>query len=374
LEMLSQPGDLGIPQQFRDNGDEAPWDPTNLKKDESAYMMNEFLSTPSSRNSPAGSAHLSPSPVPPNVKLEKTPSPIRKIKGSGKIEKRKSEPANKFVIMTPTIINAASGKPNPFECFEAMRTTQRGRKGPLANEIKENALQVRRLGACFCCHARKVKVRKGVDFMISLKCLLTPSKQCDKERPCRNCTKLTAAVPQIICWQFQDFLPVLFPDFIRGHFKKDQMAAFLSENIEAFRVEGAEKRCEVELFSGTRFQSTLTLSAKFFTAKAPDVLQHWHMNVSQNQLELQSRGAAPIGIDMNSTSYKDELKKKTREYIQNITLEPLFAEQVTDAFRHTELPQKLLKIVQKFSQRSDVSEPSPRVNLCCFLLTLPSHQ
>jgi hypothetical protein len=157
--MPPQPVDLGIPQQFRDGGDQPPWDPTNLK-DDASYLMNEFMSTTSPRHSPAGSAHLSSSPRSPDIKLEKVPSPIRKIKGSGKIEKRRAEPASKFVIMTPTIINASSGagKPNPFECFDAMRTTQKGRKGPLANEVKENALQVRRLGACFCCHARKVKV------------------------------------------------------------------------------------------------------------------------------------------------------------------------------------------------------------------------
>lgn len=47
-----------------------------------------------------------------------------------------------------------------------MRASQRGRKGPLAQEAKHQALQVRRRGACFCCHSRKVK--------------------CDKERPCKH--------------------------------------------------------------------------------------------------------------------------------------------------------------------------------------------
>jgi hypothetical protein len=158
-----------------------------------------------------------------------------------------------------------------------------------------------------------------------------------------------------MCWQFQDFLPVLFPDFIRGHFKKDQMAAFVNEHIESFTVSGVEKSCEIELFSGTRFDSTLTVRAKFFTAKTNEVLQHWHMNVGMNQLDLQTRGAAPIGIDLNNPSYRDDLKKRARDYIQKITLEPLYAEQVTDSFRHTEVPRKVLKIVQRYSQRSDVS-------------------
>ncbi|KAI0128954.1 hypothetical protein BJ170DRAFT_354866 [Xylariales sp. AK1849] len=334
LDMHPQPVDLGIPLQFRDNGNVPPWDPTSLRKDELPYLMTDFLSTTPPRPSPVSSGHASSSPKSPEIKHEKAPSPIRKVKGSGKIEKKKrAEPTSKFVIMTPSTINASAGKPNPFECFEAMRMTQKGRKGPLANEVKQSALQVRRLGACFCCHARKVK--------------------CDQVRPCKNCTKLTAAVPQIMCWQFQDFLPVLFPDFIRGHFKKDQMARFVNENIDGFVVDGAEQPCEVELFSGARFQATLTLRAKFFTAKEPDVLQHWHMNVGVNQLDLDARGAAPIGIDMDNTSYREDLRRRTRDYIRAITFEPLYAEQVTDSFRHTDMPRKVLKIVQRYSQRSD---------------------
>ncbi len=154
--------DLGIPSQFRTQNDVPPWDPTNLKNDDPSSMIAnvyEFASQAPPQSSPSNSSRFS-SPKSPYVKEEhgKTPSPIRKIKGSGKIEKKKAESPGKFVIMTPNLINAQAGKPNPFECFEAMRTTQRGRKGPLANETKESALQVRRLGACFCCHSRKVKV------------------------------------------------------------------------------------------------------------------------------------------------------------------------------------------------------------------------
>lgn len=133
------------------------------------------------------------------------------------------------------------------------------------------------------------------------------------------------------------------------------MAMFVSENIEGFTVDGVEKPCEVELFSGSRWQSTLKVRAKFFTAKAPDVLQHWHMNIGTNQVELQSRGAAPIGIDMDNASYREELRRKSRDYIQSLVFEPQYAEQVTDSCRHTQVPKKVLKIVQRFAQRSDVS-------------------
>jgi hypothetical protein len=164
----AQPADLGIPIQFCRNDDVSPWGPINLKEDASYaetpaanFLTPEAVvqSTPPSSGSSSYSGNRSSSPRSPEIKMEKAPSPIRRIKGS-KIQKNRAEPESKFVIMTPMIINdaATGGKPNPFECFEAMRTTHRGRKGPLADKVKESALQVRRLGACFCCHARKVKV------------------------------------------------------------------------------------------------------------------------------------------------------------------------------------------------------------------------
>ncbi|KAI1769101.1 hypothetical protein GGR53DRAFT_461890 [Hypoxylon sp. FL1150] len=360
FEMPPQPVDLGIPPQFRNDSDASPWAPMHLKNDDfaaSSVLVDESGSSSSfssqspppaaaatyaGQRSPTHSSSQSTSPRSPYVKAEasgKSASPIRKIRNGGgyKIEKKKSE-ASKFVIMTPNLINQQSGKPNPFECFEAMRTTQRGRKGPLAHDTKESALQVRRLGACFCCHSRKVK--------------------CDKERPCKNCKKLSAQVPQIMCWQFGDFLPALFPDFIRAHFKKDQMSSFLREHVEDFRPHnGAELACQVELFSGVRFASTLTVPASFFTPRSAEILRHWHMNMDvMSQMDLQSRGAAPIGIDPDNAAQREELKKRAREYIQNLTSEPLYAEQVTDAIRSTQLPRKVLTIVQRYAQRCESAQ------------------
>ncbi|UKZ63616.1 uncharacterized protein TrAtP1_004843 [Trichoderma atroviride] len=298
---------------------------------ESKFVFEDMISSPASQLSFASSS----SPKSPAVKSEgsgKLGKTMRKVIG-GKVEKNKSESPSKFVIMTPTTINARAGKPNPFECFEAMRTTQKGRKGPLANETKESALQVRRVGACFCCHSRKVK--------------------CDKERPCKHCKKLMLSVPQVVCWQFQDFLPVLFPDFIRGHFKRDAMTSFITENVEGFTVNGSERLCSVELSSGPRFATTLTLQAKFFTAKTCDVLQHWHLSNEKNQVDLQSQGSAPIGIEFNKGPQKDEMKKLTKGYIQALVNEPLLADQLTDSFRSTRLPNKILAIVQNFAKQSD---------------------
>ncbi|KAK8088798.1 hypothetical protein PG997_003759 [Apiospora hydei] len=322
----NQPVDLGIPQQFRNTSDVPPWDPTNLKNDENTFAMTGLHASPGASScspqtspAPSSSSQLSLSPRWVDIKPESAAgkAPIRRTKGAGKIEKKRPEPVNKFVIMTPNLISASAGKPNPYECFDAMRTTARGRKGPLANDTKESALQ------------------------------------CDKERPCKSCKKLTHQLPQIVCWQFQDFLPVLFPDFIRGHFKKDQMAKFISENVDGFTVGGSEKTCTVELFSGQRFQSTLTLRALFFTAKSPEVLQHWHMNAGVNSLELESRGAVPIGIDLDNTAVREDVRRKARDYVQSLIFEPQYAEQVTDSVRHTELPRKILRAVQVYGQRSD---------------------
>lgn len=313
-----------------------PWNSETLRDiSEEDFVFNDLWPSPSIDGT-STSSPKSPATKSENSSSTKSPKVMRKVK-TGKIEKQKSDQSGKFVIMTPTSISAYAGKPNLFECFDqdSIRATQRGRKGPLANDTKESALQVRRLGACFCCHARKVK--------------------CDRERPCKHCKKLMVQIPQVVCWQFQDFLTVLFPDFIRRHFKKDEMSKFLRDNIEGFTIGGAVQNCDVELFSGPRFGATLGIKAKFFTAKTCEVLQHWHMTSGRRGVDLQSNGSAPIGLELSSGAQKDDLKKRTKAYIQEIVKEPAYAEQVTETFRSTELPTKVLRIVQTFAKQSDVS-------------------
>ncbi|KAG5982521.1 hypothetical protein E4U55_001771 [Claviceps digitariae] len=289
-----------------------------------------FSSSPSSSSSSALPSASSTSPL-----------PIPRVK-NGRVEKRKTElSSGKFVIMTPNSIHAQAGRPNPFECFEAMRATHRGRKGPLPDETKQDALEVRRLGACFCCHSRKVK--------------------CDKQRPCKHCKRLMLHVPQAVCWQFQDFNPVLFPDFIRAHFKKEAMAAFLRDNVDGwFSGGGMEQQqqqrqqlCEVELFSGPRFSAVLRVKAKFFTPKSCDVLQHWHLNPAMGRAHIRASGSAPIGVEFNTAAQRDDLRKRAKTYVQDILREPYFAEQVTDSLKSTQLPLKILRIVQTYAKQSD---------------------
>ncbi|GAB0135907.1 hypothetical protein EsDP_00004229 [Epichloe bromicola] len=287
----------------------APWNAESPNAINAQMMsFEELISSPHVSNSaPSTSSISSPQKSPP-VKAEttssspsslrlKSPLTIRKVK-DGKIQKRKAELSGKFVIMTPNSINAQAGRPNPFECFDAMRATQRGRKGPLANETKRNALQV-------------------------------------------------------VCWQFQDFIPVLFPGFIRSHLRKEEMVKFLKDNVDGFRVGGVEQPCEVELFSGPRFSAVLSVKAKFFAAKTCDVLQHWHMNTDQGRANLQSSGSAPIGLEFNTVAQRDDLRKRVKAYIQDIINEPFFAEQITDSFRSTQLPTKILRIVQTYAKQSN---------------------
>lgn len=252
-----------------------------------------------------------------------------------------SSSRSQFLVITPDSVNAYAGRASRYEFSEAMRASQKGRKSPLQDDTRQNALQVRRVGACFCCHARKVR--------------------CDKERPCRNCTRLMTPgqVPRVICWRFQDFTAVLFPDFIRAHLRRNEMARFLADNIAGFTVDGAERSCAVELSSGAAWTSTFRIEAKFFTPKTDEVQQHWHMQIGRDSVALQSRRAPPIGLETDRSGsgslpawQHDEIRMKVREYIASIIREPKYAEQVTDSLRHTDLPRKVLKIVQRYAQRS----------------------
>ncbi|OBS17926.1 hypothetical protein FPOA_09654 [Fusarium poae] len=313
-----------------------PWNQTNMRGSESVFIMDDFNNSPSPASNYSQISFPS-SKASPNGSKSPTSIPIRKVK-AGKVEKKKkttTEHSGKFVIVTPNSISAHVGRPNPFECFEAMnRTSQRGRKGPLANATKENALQVRRHGACFCCHSRKVK--------------------CDLERPCKNCKKITVQVPQIVCWRFNDFLGILFPEYIRGHLAKDQMTKFFSENIAGFHVQGVEQVCSIELFSGPLFNTVLAIQAKFFTPKTDEVRSHWQLqNVGGNRVELKSNRAANIGVELDNTAERDTLKKRTKRYIQELLTEPYFVDQVTDNFQSTCLPQKVLRIVKQYADETE---------------------
>ncbi|KAI0911886.1 hypothetical protein F4823DRAFT_560459 [Ustulina deusta] len=341
MDIQAQPADLGIPIQFQHDNNVAPWAPMNLPDSEFMFLDMEHVGAQMSRTasyeSVGTSSHRS-SPSMPAVKPRhaKDTDPIKKVRHSGRVEKKKAAPpSDNFVVFTPNTIHQQSGKPNPFECFEVAGGIQRGRKGPLAGRAAERARNIRRMGACFCCRSRKVK--------------------CDEERPCKNCKKISAQIPQVVCWQFSDFLPVLFPGFLRGHFKKEAMSRFVSDNVSKFYGASASAPSEpwlVELTSGPRFRSTLTLPASFCAPKSAEILHHWHVSTGAHQLDLHSRPAVPVGIDPKDGNQREALRRRAREYVHSLAAEPRYAEQVTDSLRGTQLPRRVLEIVQRYAQRA----------------------
>ncbi|KAI0873360.1 hypothetical protein GGS24DRAFT_463778 [Hypoxylon argillaceum] len=339
MNMQAQPIDLDIPIQFQDDSNVAPWAPIDdlmFLPMANASVSAQMSRTSSQRSVETHSHHSSPGIPCAKSKQAKSTNSIKKVKGGNRVEKRKqAAPRDNFVVLTPNTIHQQSGKPNPFEYGEEARGIHRGRKGPLADKAAVKALNIRRSGACFCCHSRKVS--------------------CQEERPCKNCKKIAAQVPQIMCWKFSDFLPVLFPSFIRGHFKKEVMARFISDNVSEFYRPPSASAAEpylIELSSGARFLSTLTIPASFFAPRSAEVLQHWHMGVGAHQLDLHARAAVPVGVDPADRDQREALRRRAREYVHHLVAEPRYAEQVTDAHRGTALPRLVLAIAQRFALRS----------------------
>lgn len=232
-------------------------------------------------------------------------------------------------------MNADNWGKGDFEGMSNMsRSSQKGRKGALSEDTRANALAVRKAGACFCCHLRKVK--------------------CDQQRPCKSCLKLCNQVSPAVCWQFEDFNKALFPSFLREHFDKEAMSKFVSDNVQSFTVNGIEQPCTVTLSCGPVLKSKLVVRAKFFTAKMSnsDVLQHWFQ--VPGGVELQVMRATPIGLEMDTSKW-NELRRKVDDYVHNIVKEPAFAWEMTASMRRPGLPRGMLQIVQQYYQQSKSS-------------------
>lgn len=357
---------LDIPLSMQGTADVEPWDPTGVQNE---VFVSESFTTPPPR-SDGSSISLSPrSPASPPVKQEPrgnskkagaqaTHNATRKPSGVHKTQKKKpstspgagsssssgsdSPDLSKFkdgIFMFCNQTVDTWGKGNAFGDMENIeRSSQKGRKGALSEEVRANALKVRQTGACFCCHIRKVK--------------------CDQARPCKNCVKLCAQVPEVVCWKFADFIPYVFPEFIRGHFKKEETARFIEENVASFTVNGVETPCIVTLSSGPTFGAKLVVKAKFFTARAAtsEVMQQWYQFIGDSGgVDLEVRRAAPIGLDAEvaaAGSQRSELRRKVEAYADALVSEPTYAVQVTDAIRKTAVPRKVLQIVQQYARAS----------------------
>jgi len=74
-----------------------------------------------------------------------------------------------------------------------------------------------------------------------------------------------------------------------------------------------------------------------------------------HQLDLHARSALPLGIDPSNPDQREALRRRAREYVQGLVEEPRYAEQVTEPLRGTQLPRRVLSMVQRFAQRSQSS-------------------
>lgn len=350
---------LGIPLSMQGHANVEPWDPTGMQNN---VFVSEQFTTPPPR-SDGSSISLSPrSPSSPPVKQEpRQPSKRanqqaihsvpRRPSGVQKTQKKKASTSpradspnhnnNKFkdgmlMFCNQTVDNWGKNAFGDMENIE--RSSQKGRKGALSEEVRANALKVRQTGACFCCHIRKVK--------------------CDQARPCKNCVKLCTQVPEAVCWKFADFNDVLFPDFIRGHFRKEAMAKFVHDNVASFTVNGVDTPCIVTLSSGATFGAKLVVKAKFFTARAvtSDIMQQWYHFIGDRGVDLEALRAAPIGLDIAdgaaSGSLRSELRRKVEAYVDALVAEPSYSLQLTDSIRKTMVPRKVLHLVQQYAQAS----------------------
>jgi hypothetical protein len=323
---------------------------------ESGYSTSPLLS--SSCGSPYHSDSTSADVKPGSGKASPQAS-LRKVK-AGKIEKKSSAvssnssnrslESDKFVVLTPTTITASAGRTNLYEGPESTRTTQRGRKGPLADDTKESALQVRRRGACFWF------VFPFFFRPLSLPCLHSSSScksrkvRCDMVRPCKNCVKLAMTVPQVMCWQFQDFMPVLFPPMMRAHFRKEKMAAFMAENLADIET---HYTLNVELYSGPSFATVLRLPAKAFRPKNKSIMKHYHLYSVNRQIDMKEFNSAPLVLELETNAQRDALKKAAKEYVLAMTKEQCYVSQTTDSIKHTKVPHRILQIVQKYANDTD---------------------
>ncbi len=60
----------------------------------------------------------------------------------------------------------------------------------------------------------------------------------------------------------------------------------------------------------------------------------------------------PVGIDPKDGNQREALRRRAREYVHSLAAEPRYAEQVTDSLRGTQLPRRVLEIVQRYAQRA----------------------
>ncbi|CAN8096923.1 unnamed protein product [Discula destructiva] len=391
LDQAAHFAPLGIPPSMQGSANSMPWAPTSVGHD---VLASEHFTPPppppppppvAARSTGTSSASLSPrspavkqepraahnkttnpQPIHSHSHSHKKPGGIQKTQQQQQQQQQQQKKKKKKSQTSPR--SSASNSPDHGKLADGIlmfcnqtvdnwgkgvafgemenieRSSQKGRKGALSEEVRANALRVRQTGACFCCHWRKVK--------------------CDDERPCQKCKRLCMQVPEAACWKFQDFNSVLFPDFLRGHFRREETSKFVEANVASFTIDGVEAPAVVALSSGPTFNTKLVVKAKFFTAKdvSSDVMQQWFQFTGTNgEMELEALRAAPIGLDINADSAsaspasRNELRRKVEAYVDGLVAEPTYALRLTDSIRKSDIPRKVLLLVQQYAQASGAS-------------------
>lgn len=321
-----------------------------------------------------------PDPGPsPSSHATSKPIAIRKTRGNARVQKKKASPSpsavsvntissskvvmncpreSQFVVITPQTIsqNAAKGSNAAFGGKDAEgnnRVTLRGRKGPLAISTAVSALNVRRKGACFCCHARKVS--------------------CEETRPCRRCEKLKLTVPEVICWQFSDFTEVIFPGWLKAHLKKEGANGaeeFVRTNVASFLVrfreddadeEESEKPIKLTLTLGRGYNkdAMLTVFAKFFTPAptATDATKWYttreHPGGKEYGIVVEENPAMPIALPYGWLDQREELRRHLRQFHEGLYNENDWAYLVTQSCENiTKIPERVLPILRRYANKS----------------------
>lgn len=346
----------GIPLGMRQDATNVhPWTPTGMhnivydsghntapESDGSRALSREVSPRTSERSVMPGEAQNAVHEIP------KKSSRVQKLKRKSKTPPRVTSPDRKledgffkFCNQTPDTFGKAS-----FGDMEHLdRSSQKGRKGALSDEVRASALNVRKQGACFCCHIRKVK--------------------CDEQRPCKSCVKFCTQVPYAACWKFSEFTTILFPSFLSQHFEKTEMSRFVEDNVASFTLNGVDTPLTVTLSSGDLFRSKLTVKAKFFTPRAPtsEVMQHWHNVPGEHGVEIERIPCAPLCLDTAECdaggSLRAELKRKIMSYMEALTEEEGYPAQLNDIIKTTtEVPMLVLQLVQKYAQQAPEADAS----------------
>ncbi|RDW64864.1 hypothetical protein BP6252_10515 [Coleophoma cylindrospora] len=204
------------------------------------------------------------------------------------------------------------------------------RKGKLTREAANKAKIIRGIKSCWRCWNLKIP--------------------CSQDEVCKACVKHCSALSptnyQLCCRTgFDEYESSFFPDYLSAHLKKKSIEDLISEHTSGFYDDGID----VDVTTGASFKP-MRLSTNFFRAESKELLlQHYLGTNLENKDLLVQQCSAPVGllgVDVG------ELKKKCRQYIDDMIGNPLYAEQ-SCADNPTEIPRRVLEVIQRYVSVKD---------------------